>query len=406
QVIVHVDRTGLPDGTYNGVVNITSNGGNGIVPVTLSVVSPQPILGFSPSSLFFPVGTHSLPLDIFNAGQLVLNWNITSDQPWLTVNPASGNNDLQVTVQVDTTGLGDGTFNGNLSITSNGGSGNVPVSMAVANNPVLFVSPTSLNFSTGITQRSFNILNSGVGTLQWSLAANPSWISIVPPLAGTGNAQVIVIVNPDSVPAGGTQLGEITVTSNGGNATVSVRYSLPSGGNAGVIGLFADPAGADCNLQDAAPGLLPVYVVHTLTPGATASQFAAPIPACWTGAVYLSDTGVWPIAIGNSQTGVAIGYGTCLASPIHILTINYFVQGGGALCCPYDVLPDPRAPSGQIEVVDCSNLLGIGTGREAVINPSGGCLCGTALPVEETTWGRVKAIYYGADAAGSRPKKR
>ena len=42
-------------------------------------------------------------------------------------------------------------------------------------------------------------------------------------------------------------------------------------GQAGTIGIYADPTGADCHLPDAAPGLAPYNVVHTNTAGATAS---------------------------------------------------------------------------------------------------------------------------------------
>ncbi|UCH84194.1 MAG: hypothetical protein JSW50_00455, partial [Candidatus Latescibacterota bacterium] len=106
-------------------------------------------------------------------------------------------------------------------------------------------------------------------------------------------------------------------------------------------------------------------------------------------------TGIWPINIGNSQTGVAIGYGTCLESPVHPLTINYFVQSPPTeSCCYYPVLPDPHVPSGEIEVVDCNNELVYAEGGVAVLYPTSNCLCeGGVVAVEESTWGRVKALY-------------
>ena len=77
---------------------------------------------------------------------------------------------------------------------------------------------------------------------------------------------------------------------------------------AGRIGIFGDATGAteSCGVTDAAAGLLPVYVVHTETAGATACQFAAPMPDCFTasGATFLSDSPQFPVAIGGSQTGI------------------------------------------------------------------------------------------------------
>ncbi|MFQ5510369.1 MAG: hypothetical protein ACE5EO_00840 [Candidatus Krumholzibacteriia bacterium] len=166
-------------------------------------------------------------------------------------------------------------------------------------------------------------------------------------------------------------------------------------GQAGVIGTYGDPGAADCNVVDAAPGLLSIFVVHTLSPGASASQFRAQTPLCMstTGAVYLSDTAVYAVTVGNSQTGVAIGYGTCVASPNHVLTINYFASGSTPLCCAFVVDADPNVPSGEVEVVDCANNLLIGAGRTNTVNGTPqNCDC-NLIPVEESTWGQVKSLY-------------
>ena len=160
----------------------------------------------------------------------------------------------------------------------------------------------------------------------------------------------------------------------------------------GFIGIFADPGGTSCNLVDLVPGLTPYYIVHVWTPGATASQFAAPMPPCMVGAIWLSDTPVYPVTIGNSQIGVAIGYGACIPGPNHILTINYFVNGLTPPCCYYYVVEDPNVPSGEIEIVDCTSTLWLQTARDAgIINSNPSCNCNIAT--DDATWGKVKALY-------------
>lgn len=159
---------------------------------------------------------------------------------------------------------------------------------------------------------------------------------------------------------------------------------------AGSLTIAADPGGTNCNLADTTPGLCTYYVVHVNTPGATASQFYAPQPACML-AVYLSDGAVYPVTIGSSQTGVAIGYGACLPGPNNVLMINYFCQGLTPPCCYYPILPDPALPSGNIEVVDCQNQLLFATGGEGIVNSNQTCNC--SVPVEETTWGGIKSLY-------------
>ncbi len=162
---------------------------------------------------------------------------------------------------------------------------------------------------------------------------------------------------------------------------------IPWGGD---IAPYGDAQGTSSFIYDSAPGLLVIYIVQLAHyEGMTASQFSAPKPACFL-ATYISDTAVFPVTIGNSQTGVAIGYGQCLTGAIHVLTINFFVQGLTDECCFYETQPDPNIPSGEIEAVNCNNEIVFLSGGLGVINPDGR-LCGT--PVVPTTWGKIKSTY-------------
>ncbi|UCG53347.1 MAG: hypothetical protein JSW58_07280 [Candidatus Latescibacterota bacterium] len=170
----------------------------------------------------------------------------------------------------------------------------------------------------------------------------------------------------------------------------TVIFALPAAGQPGSIGIFADPGGTDCNLPDTQSGLTSYHIVHVNTPGAVAAQFYAPQPPCLD-AMYLSDTFVYALYWGNSQTGIAVSYGTCLSSPIYICAINYFTQGLTEPCCYYPVLPDPAAPSGRIEVVDCNHETVYATGGTGIVNSNLSCTCD--VPTKYSTWGKVKALY-------------
>jgi hypothetical protein len=164
-------------------------------------------------------------------------------------------------------------------------------------------------------------------------------------------------------------------------------------GQAGSIGIFADPLGTDCNLVAPVSGIASFYIVHVFAANVTAAQFSAPQPSCFTCA-YLSDTVVYPVTIGNSQNGISMGYGACLSSPVHVLTINYLCSVPAPECCQYPVLPDPQAlPTAGIWTVDCDFNQLAATGRAGVINPTPDCRCVGAVPVDDTTWGGVKALY-------------
>ena len=161
---------------------------------------------------------------------------------------------------------------------------------------------------------------------------------------------------------------------------------IPWGGD---LAPWGDSQATTSFIYDTAPGLILVYVVHIAYTGMTASQFSAPKPACFQ-ATYLSDVTVFPVTIGNSQTGVAIGYGSCQTGAVHVLTITYFGEGLTGECCFYPTLPDPNVPSGEIEAVTCDNELVYLSGGLGVINPDDK-LCGT--PVVPTTWGKIKSTY-------------
>ena len=163
---------------------------------------------------------------------------------------------------------------------------------------------------------------------------------------------------------------------------------------AGSVGMFADPAGMSCNLLDLAPsGVKLYYVVHVYTTGATASQYMAKVPLCMTatGAIYLADTNMFSVTLGNSQTGVAVAYGACLTGPIHTQTIQVFAMGITPPCCYWPVTGDPNLPSGLIEGADCSYVTFYPTGGVGIINSQPNCDCN--IPAEDTTWGQLKALY-------------
>jgi hypothetical protein len=156
----------------------------------------------------------------------------------------------------------------------------------------------------------------------------------------------------------------------------------------GSIGIFADNAGTDCNLVDSG-SLIVVYVLHVHTDGATASQFRIDISG--TGWTWLGDNWGYTV-IGNSMVGVSYGYGTCMSGPIHLGSVN-FLGTNVAPCTHISVAADPMALSGKIEGVDCSTpeLKTFPTGGQVVVNATPECLCN--VPVQEMTWGGVKALY-------------
>ena len=174
--------------------------------------------------------------------------------------------------------------------------------------------------------------------------------------------------------------------------TTGVVYA--QGGN---IGLFADADGADCRVRPnpSTPELVYVYVVHTGAPEGFAAAFSVPVPTCAPGLTWVGDNQafVHQVVSGASPDGVFVSYNGCKTSPLHILTIVYLLTGSWEPCCRLTVGPHPDwctqlgTPCG----FDCDVNEYPATGGAAILNPNDNCQC--AVPVQESSWGRVKALY-------------
>ncbi|MBN1999288.1 T9SS type A sorting domain-containing protein [candidate division KSB1 bacterium] len=92
--------------------------------------------------------------------------------------------------------------------------------------PLLSVSPAKLNFGTDLNSLALQITNTGGGTLEWDITETPEkpWITSISPASGINNGTVTISVDRNLL-VGNTDSGELSVTSNGGNASVPVTIS-------------------------------------------------------------------------------------------------------------------------------------------------------------------------------------
>lgn len=161
----------------------------------------------------------------------------------------------------------------------------------------------------------------------------------------------------------------------------------------GRIQISADQALTTCNVADV-PGLVSVYVYHINTSGATASQFKIQQTG-GAGLSYLNESSPY-LKIGDCFAGCAIAYQQCLTGPVLILTINYLGGGTSAPCGLLEIIDDPNADPPGLYVTDCAGIPPnklIGLGSTASIADDGSCTCPPIVPVEDTSWGQIKAIY-------------
>jgi hypothetical protein len=109
--------------------------------------------------------------------------------------------------------------------------------------------------------------------------------------------------------------------------------------------------------------------------------------------IFTGSANAFPTTIGDVFEDVSVAYGSCMAGDVLLITVNYFAQGLTPPCCGMRIVPgaDPAAPQTDIIVVDCASTKWPATGGTAIINSDGTCDCD--VPVSESTWGGIKAMY-------------
>ena len=184
---------------------------------------PQPRLYVSAVSHDFGEVETTWEFDIANLGDGTLTWSVTESPEvnWLTVDPASGSGSATIQVSVSRDGLAAGRYTTNLVVSSNGGQATIHIEMTVEASPLLQVLPTALVFNVGETSKTIHIANLGGGTLTWNISADDAWVQLSRQ-SGSSDADVTVTVDRSSL-SSGENTTSLHITSNGGDATVTIR---------------------------------------------------------------------------------------------------------------------------------------------------------------------------------------
>jgi uncharacterized protein (TIGR03437 family) len=254
----------LPGQTYNGAITINAPAANPTsvqVPVTITLASQGAVpLQVLPSAVYLNytqgAGSALEHVTVFNngGGNVTFSAQVKSATcgNWMTVlNPTGSANASTpgvVGFNVNPTGISSQTCRGSLSVTdSNGNVTTVPVYMAIGSlSQSLQLSQSAMSFSavaggTAPAAQTFQVLNPGSGTLQWTASttvlSGNNWLSVTPN-AGTAQSlaqpggPVSVAVNPQGL-AAGTYYGTVQVNATGANngpQYISVTFTVAASG--------------------------------------------------------------------------------------------------------------------------------------------------------------------------------
>ena len=241
QVQVLVDAGSLGPGAYSAHIAVAGEGFPELiarVPLALTV-TPGPVLGVAPPSLSFSVAEGTTPepktLTVTNQGGGTLNWGVSVDADWLTLEPADGSlgpsQTQVVTVSPSPDGLPLGQHLATITVSADQASGSpqtIPVSLTKNPGPRIGLSTSTLSFRTSVgtnpAARQLTVSNIGGGLLSWSATVDAAWLSVEPGAGSLGaslSQSVTAGVNADGLKPG-TYVASITFSDLGASNSPQV----------------------------------------------------------------------------------------------------------------------------------------------------------------------------------------
>jgi hypothetical protein len=228
---VSANITGLPVGTYSGLISM-QNAGPAYTQVTLSI--SQPLVTVAPSLLTFngTIGTPLAPqtIAVTSGSAWTASAATVSGGPWLSASPASGTGNGTVSVSVSLGGLGAGTYMGTVSVAvASAPPAVVNVTVNVAG-PTVSVSPTTLTFTQveGTTAAAQSIQVAATPAVSnWMastsvVGSNVSWLS-VSPSAGIFPSSLLVYPNAAAAAlVAGSYQGTVTIADPNATPTTAM----------------------------------------------------------------------------------------------------------------------------------------------------------------------------------------
>ncbi|MBS1833782.1 MAG: hypothetical protein JST65_13775, partial [Acidobacteria bacterium] len=232
---VSMNPAGLPNGTYNGSIQIAPASGLGqavIVPVSFTVTD-QPIISVSPESVSLSVNTGGAASSLVQALPAIAVTSTVAGAgftpsvttfnggSWLTAGPSIGAVPGTVQGFVDATGLAPGTYSGQITVSGPGNTVTIPVKLVVSGSTSISVDPGTItfNYQKGQTTPSNQIVN--ITSSGASYAYVSSITSITPENVNWLSGSITQGTTPGSITLGLSPLALATLAAGQYRATVT-----------------------------------------------------------------------------------------------------------------------------------------------------------------------------------------
>ncbi len=250
QIMAAIDRSKLNPGQYSAQINIFSTAGNSMVPVTAAVTTLIPghnaVLQTNPALLSFTAfdggpSPSTQTITVSNPGLRPLQWQATTNMDWLSASPQSAiidpSGSLSVTVSVNSSLLLPGTYNGAITLSTQGPASalsspqTIFVTVTIMSQCSPLVAPGQLNFAGIYLQGAPPAKAISIEAPQgcnafgsWEAFSNARWLTIDTTHGQTPASPNVGIDVSGLTP--GVYTSSIILSSPAGDQTLPVTFTL------------------------------------------------------------------------------------------------------------------------------------------------------------------------------------
>jgi hypothetical protein len=246
-----ISSNGVNDGAFSikCEANSTVNQRNATVTISGSGLSKQVQITQNGGSESLTVNPTSKTFSSVGGNQSInvvsnTNWNVTSNKSWLSVSPSSGANNGSFHINCNSNSAIT-QRSGIITVSAGSATAQIQITQeATAERPMLSVEPSFQPVPASEGSTSFDIANSGTGTLNWQAnvdASASSWLSINNTSSGVNSGTILVSFDQNE---GSFRTGQIFISSTEAEnspVTVEIRQEQLA---TGIVSVQISPQAA------------------------------------------------------------------------------------------------------------------------------------------------------------------
>jgi len=211
-----------------------------VVNLAEGVVTDPENLSFRATEGSIESQSQTVIVDNFESGgDSQINWTASSDQTWLTANPLSGtintsDEDSNITITADPTGLSIGLFEGTMTFTNDVSDQvfTLPVTLVVGERAVTTSQRGVALSNLSTLEQEINVTDGSGTGVPWEATSNAPWLSVAP--SGAAGESLILTADTEGLAADSLFEATVTLTSSLSDITNEVSLNVGLWNSSGI----------------------------------------------------------------------------------------------------------------------------------------------------------------------------